>query len=301
MPQQAIVSKPILSDVLSKEELRALSQTSNMKAALILTCNWLLMAFAFAIAIIWPNPVTILLGVILLAGRQLSLSVLMHDCAHHAFFTEKKVDDFVGRWLTGGPMNICVFAYRDYHLRHHQHGGTALDPDRIMTDQYPVSRASIKRKFKRDLTGQTGFRDTVVKFKNFQFKQSSPWLVFHLSLIAGLLIVGAPWAYLMWWAAEIFVYPALMRLRQIGEHGVAQNRDSLDARDNTNTTIATWWERLLITPNNVNFHTEHHYFAAVPSYNLPKLHRILSSRGFYKGFDCVTPDFKGVLRKAVRP
>ena len=300
MPQQPIVSKVILSDVLSKEELRAYSRPSNVKAGLILAGNWLLIIAIFAMVVVWPNPITVLLGVLLLAGRQLSLSVLMHDCSHHAFFTTKRLNEFFGRWFTGGPINICVRAYRDYHVSHHQHAGTPGDPDRIFTEKYPVSRASLKRKFIRDFTGQTGFRDTIVKLKNGGWSQTFPWAVFHIALITILTMAGAPWAYLMWWAGELLIYPALMRLRQIGEHGIAQDRNSRDARDNTGTTLASWWERLLVAPNNVNFHAEHHLFAAVPSYNLPDLHRTLHSRGYYKGFESVTDSYSAVLKKAIR-
>ena len=92
----------------------------------------------------------------------------------------------------------------------------------------------------------------------------------------------------------------LTRVRQIGEHGVAIDRDSLDPRDNTSTTLASWWERLFIAPNQVNYHLEHHHFAAVPGYNLPRLHRLLASRGYYRDHDCISHGYLDVLKRAVR-
>ena len=289
-----------LSDVLSKDELRALNRKSDLRAAASLAFTWALIIGAFAMAIIWPNPLTILLGVLLLGGRQLALGVINHDCAHHSFFKSPKVNEFVGHYIVGAPMNISLPAYRAYHLKHHKYAGTPDDPDIVFVKNYPVSKDSIKRKFLRDLTGRTGFRDTMMKLKNFKLKRNWPWLTFHVLLLGILTAVGAPWAYLMWWVAELCIYPAIVRLRQIGEHGAAPDRTSLDPRLNTGTTVAPFWQRVFLAPNDVNYHLEHHYLAAVPPYNLPKLHRLLKSRGFYEGIPCIATGYGDVLRKAVR-
>lgn len=289
-----------LSDVLSKDELNLLRQKSDLKALVTLVWNWALIAAAFAIAIVWPNPLTVLLGVLILAGRQLGLGIINHDCAHHAFFKSKAVDDFVGHWIAGAPMNISLAAYRAYHLKHHQYAGTPDDPDIVFVKNYPVPGESLKRKFIRDFTGQTGFRDTMRKVRNFKLSRNYPWLGFHILLLGTLTLAGAPWAYLMWWAAEIFVYPAIVRLRQIGEHGTALDRTSREARLNTGTTNAPFWQRVFVAPNNVNFHLEHHLLAHIPPYNLRRMHNILVSRGFYDGVDCISKDYADVLRRAVR-
>ncbi|MAI89170.1 fatty acid desaturase family protein [Ponticaulis sp.] len=289
-----------LSDVLTRDELRELSKKSDIRALSSLMWTWALIVAAFAMAIVWTNPLTIILGIALLGGRQLALGVINHDCAHHAFFKSQKVDEFVGHYIVGAPMNISLHAYRAYHLKHHKHAGTPNDPDIGFVKNYPVSKSSIQRKFIRDFTGQTGFRETVMKIRKFKLSRNWPWLTFHVLLLATLTAVGAPWAYLMWWVAELCVFPAIVRLRQIGEHGTAPDRTSLDPRLNTGTTVAPFWQRIFLAPNDVNYHLEHHYLAAVPPYNLPKLHRILASRGFYEGIPCIATGYGDVLRKAVR-
>lgn len=290
-----------LSGALSKDELRALRRKSDLRAGLSLAWTWGLIAFAFAIAVIWPNPLTILFGIILLGGRQLALGVINHDCAHHAFFKNPKVDDFVGHWICGAPMNISLPVYRAYHLKHHKYAGTPDDPDIGFVKNYPVSRDSLRRKFIRDLTGQTGFRDTLRKIRNFRFSRQWQWPAFHIALLGILTAAGAPWAYLMWWAGEIFIYPAIVRLRQIGEHGTAQDRTQLDARLNTGTTVAPLWQRVFIAPNDVNYHLEHHMFASIPPYNLGRMHRLLAARGYYDGYECISRGYGDVIRRAVRP
>lgn len=224
----------------------------------------------------------------------------MHDCAHRALFRTPWLNDWVGDWIGGAAVDVPLALYRDYHLKHHKHAGTDQDPDQGLVKGYPVTRASLKRKFLRDFTGQTAMKELAFLWRAPTLGAKAPFLLFQLVLFAALFAAGAPWAILLWWAARIFVYPAIMRLRNIGEHGVALDRYDVEPRRNTHTTLARWWERLTVAPNNVNFHLEHHMFAAVPPYHLPRLHKLLKERGYYEGFDCFSRGYSAMLAKAVR-
>src|SRR5207244_4038949 len=70
-----------------------------------------------------------------------------------------------------------------------------------------------------------------------------------------------------------------------------------DPLRNTRTTLARWWERLLLAPNRVNYHLEHHLVMTVPHYNLPRMHRLLRARGVLEDA-CVTRGYLDVLRPA---
>lgn len=288
------------TDVLTREELASLKRSSDLVGVWTLVFNWGVIAAAFAMAIVWPNPLTILAAIVIIAGRQLGLGIITHDCAHNALFRTRWLNEFAGHWLTAVPMNSSLPLYRDYHLKHHRYAGTPDDPDRVFVKDYPVTPETLKRKFARDLTGRTGFRDLAMQLKRFRLAKQWPWLVFHAGLLAVLTLAGAPWAYALWWAAQLFVYPAIMRLRQIGEHGVVPDRGDLDPRRNTATTLARWWERLLVAPNNVHYHLEHHLAAGIPAHNLHRMHRLLRDRGFYDGFDCISHGYADVVRRAVR-
>ena len=65
-----------LSEALTKEELRDLSTPSDVKAIISLAFNWALIVAAFAVPIIWTNPLTIFAAIIFLGGRQLGLGIL---------------------------------------------------------------------------------------------------------------------------------------------------------------------------------------------------------------------------------
>ena len=289
-----------LSEAITREELRAFSEASDMRAFLETAWHLSLIVAAFALVIVWPNPLTAMLAVLLLAGRQQAAGVIGHDCAHRAFFRTPWLNEVVGQWIVGGAIHLPLAGYRDVHLKHHKHAGTDDDPDLWMVDKYPVEPASFRRKIIRDVTGQTGVRDVFAKFRNPSWSAHGAWAAFHVALLVGLFAANALWAYPLWWVAEIFVYPLIFRLRQIAEHGVAAKRDSLDPRDNTNTTLVSWWERLFIAPANVNYHLEHHLFAATPPYRLAEVHKMLADRGYYKDHDCISRGYADVIRRAVR-
>ena len=289
-----------LSEILSKDDLRDLRSKSNFRAAIMLSVNWLMVLMAFSLFILWPNLLSFIAATLILAGRQLGLGILVHECAHKSFFETEKINNFVGHWLCGAVVNVPLLAYREYHLTHHQYAGTDQDPDKVFVDKYPVERASLKRKIIRDISGQTGYRDALTKISQFKWSKNHPWVISHLLMFAILTLIGAPWAYALWWAAEIFVLPLLVRLRQIGEHGVADDRSNRSPRLNTGTTLVSWWERVLVAPNYVNYHVEHHQFASIPCYRLPSLHNKLKDGGYFDGYDCIAQGYSDVLKRAVQ-
>lgn len=290
-----------LSDVLTDTEIRPFNRRSDLRAWWMVLCNVALIVLAFALPALWLNPLTIIVAVLLLGGRQLGLAVIYHDCSHGVFFRTRWLNDAVGHWFAGGLLNTSMYAYRAYHLKHHRFAGTPEDPDLALANSYPASRDSLKRKLSRDLTGRTGWKSTLSQLKRLRPVRNVPFLLTHALLFGALWFAGFVWGYLLWWVAYIFVYHVILRLRFIAEHGVAPDRLSPDARENTATTLLSWWERLLIGPNFVNYHLEHHLSAAVPCYHLPALHRALAERNFFARHDCLSRGYIDVLRKAVRP
>lgn len=290
-----------LSDVLTASEIQPFLRRSDARAGLMLVVNLTLIAAAFALPALWLNPLTILLSLLILGGRQLGLAVIYHDCAHGVFFRTRALHDLVGHWLCGGLMNTSMYAYRSYHLKHHRFAGTEKDPDLGIALAYPTSRESMKRKIVRDLSGRTGLKAIRAQLARLGLKRNAPFLASHAALLTALTLAGIAWTYVLWWIAYAFVHQLITRLRFMGEHGVALDRLSADARENTCTTEVAWWERLFIAPNYVNYHLEHHLSAAVPCYRLAALHALLVEKGFFEGFDCISRGYRDVLAKAVRP
>jgi fatty acid desaturase len=285
---------------LSQDELHSLRARSDTVAVWRVAANYALIALGFGIFIVWPNPVTFLLGAMIQGGSILGLAVLNHDAAHMGLFKTRSLNRPVARWLLAGPSLGDYDSYKTGHLKHHRYAGTTDDPDIPFVQGYPTSAASMRRKFTRDLTGQTGVRDLLYLIKSSTLKKRLPFFISHAVLIALLMAAGSIWAYSQWWVGFIFVYPAVMRIRVMAEHGAVEQLIDDDPRRNTRTTLANPMERLFIAPNFVNFHCEHHVLAGISGHKLPELHRLLRDRGFYKEHPhAIEKGYLNVLKRCI--
>src|SRR3546814_10136471 len=97
-------------------------------------------------------------------SSDLGLAILMHDAAHGALHPNRKINNFLGQWLTGAAVGSDLIAYRTYHLQHHKYTQQPEDPDLSLSKPFPTTRASLWRKALRDLTGQTFFKQRVEQF-----------------------------------------------------------------------------------------------------------------------------------------
>src|SRR5690606_23602777 len=89
--------------VINRDELKELLIKSDLKAFLILAFNWIVIILCFLTAHLSSNPAVWIIAAIILAGRQLGLAILMHDCAHDGFFKTKWMNRFFGKWFCAAP------------------------------------------------------------------------------------------------------------------------------------------------------------------------------------------------------
>jgi fatty acid desaturase len=284
---------------LSKDDIIRFTAKSDLQAWRLVLGNWLMIAAIFALVGAYPNSLVIALAMVLLAGRQLGLSVLMHEAGHHTLFATRRLNEVVGQWLCAAPVFNDLPAYARGHLEHHRKAGSREDPDLPNYAAYPVSRASFRRKVVRDLSGQTGmkllgfiFRGASGVMSRESREGSRPLqrqLLAQLLLFLALQAAGIGWAYLIWLGTYLTVFMLIIRIRQVAEHAAVPDLYNPDPRMNTRTVEAPWWQRLVFAPNGVNYHLEHHFMASVPCYRLAALHKHLKRCGALDG----VPAFSG--------
>ena len=282
---------------IDKQELRALTTANNWHASYVVAVNVALVAAGFALPALWHHPVAWILASVLLAGRALGFAILMHDTAHLSFFTSRSVNQWMGKWVFGALPNVPYAAYRRGHLEHHRTAGTGADPDLAFVSGYPATRASLARKFLRDVSGVNGIKGIIYQFQPTDRGALYPFFVMHVLIVAVLWGLGVPEVYACWWLGQLFVFPLLVRLRVMGEHGGVPDHMDRDPRRNTATTLAGPFARLLVVPNFVNYHVEHHLAATVPGYKLPALHVALRQRDFFEGAEGLEQSFWLVIRR----
>lgn len=304
-----------VTEKFSREEIQGFCQRSNFQAWLAFVVTWGIIVFAFVIVALWPNPLTVLLALILLGGRQLGLGALMHECGHGSLFKTKALNQWVGKWLAAAPVFYRIDDYMKNHLEHHRKIGSQDDPDLHRYQRYPVSPASLKRKVIRDLSGKTTWNYFRIVFavnkisyvdednrKRFSFKQllvrfHAP-IITNLFLLSVLTVFGTPWLYLLWLASYFSFYMVFSRIRNLAEHAAVPELFNDDPLMNTRTTLPSWWECLTFAPNSVCYHLEHHLVPSVPKYRLAEFHRALRSRGMLESAD-ISLGYLQVVRKLV--
>jgi fatty acid desaturase len=299
-----------VSDILTGDEIAALRRRSNWVGAALVLHAWALILGAMAVFALWPNPLTFLAATMVIGGRQLGIAILMHDAAHGLLFANRRVNDWVGQWLCAYPVATDLHLYRPYHLTHHRRTQQADDPDLVLSAPFPITRASLRRKIIRDLTGVTGFQRRKAQFREAWGpaelsrgerirrlgSRLGGALIVNLVLFAGLASLGYWWLYpLLWLLPMLTWYQLVSRIRNIAEHAVVPDND--DPLRNTRTTLASPLVRLLLAPYWVNYHLEHHLLIFVPCWQLPAAHRLLLAKGFGARME-LRRSYREVLRLA---
>ena len=295
---------------LPKEVVHSLTRRSAWRASAAVLHDFAVIAIAIAIALyFWPNPLVVLLAVIVVGTRQHALFVIAHDAAHYLLYERRSLNDAVGRaCATVQGLSMCT--YRVIHRLHHNNLYGELDPDTALHGGYPRGRGYLIRKLLKDLSGLTAWKtyayflggapalntatnvamrpldDTSSKLREEARRDRNVVIAFHVVLLVVFAWSGYLVQYLVLWVLPLVtVVQAILRLRAIAEHGATTDFSSPLTAARTNTGPA--WLAWLIFPHQVNYHIEHHLYASVPHYNLPRLHREMLARGVLQGAEVV--------------
>ena len=159
------------NEIFAREEWAALTRVSLWHGLWLALHAWLIVALITGgTALLWQwhwlaGLITTPLAIALVGGRQLGLSILMHEAAHGLLHPKRKINNFAGQWLTGAATGSDLHSYRTYHLTHHRFTQQPEDPDLGLSQAFPTTPASMRRKIIRDLTGQTFLKQRGNQFR----------------------------------------------------------------------------------------------------------------------------------------
>jgi fatty acid desaturase len=290
------------ADMLSRDEIRGLTRSSNAAGALAIAWSWLGVVASFAALAAWPHPLVFAAVVVILGGRQLALVILMHEAAHGTLFRARCGNEHLTDWLCARPMWGDTARYRRHHLKHHGHTGTERDPDLGLALARPMTRRSLARKIARDLLGPTGVRrviglamidaellvfdvgGSIRRAPRGPFAHHARALARHVwrpalanaVMLGALWLAGCPWVFVAWVVAYLSPFSLFLRVRSLAEHACMDRGP--DPLRNTRTTTAGVLARITVAPLHVNYHLEHHLLPTVPWFRLPALGRLLAAR-----------------------
>lgn len=298
--QQCEVSSNLQDDPASAfkylaPDIRRLSQPVPWRAVTAIGYDWALIIACFVVSLNIGSPFVWFLSALIISGRQHALLIIMHD-ASHRLLTNKSLGVLISNLFCSWPLFIETEGYRVNHIPHHRYLNTEKDPDllrkldRESEWDFPMEKKRLLKMFLRDLAGG-GLIDNLRAMKKMgankqQVTRDSKQVIskvgkiFYYGLVCSIITYVELWeAVLLLWLFPVFIFlPLFLRVRAIAEHFGLEGKSEIKL---TRNYFGPWWERALFYPHNINYHLDHHVFATVPFYNLPKLHKLLMKNDEY--------------------
>ena len=212
------------------------------------------------------------------------LFAAQHECNHYTAFRTRWVNDVVNR-ITAFVLLYPRSYERWFHFEHHRHTQDwERDPELMNRQPYTLSSYLLY------LFGVTYWSNLLARlWRNARGKVSggyftgaqrrhivleARWHVAGYAAVAAVSVAFESWAAVTLWLAPMLSTKVLHQVQNLSEHTGLTHE--LDTAHNTRT-IATW-PILRWMGWNMQYHTAHHTYPAVPFHRLPELHAELERR-----------------------
>ncbi|OUR95374.1 hypothetical protein A9Q84_16185 [Halobacteriovorax marinus] len=284
---------------LDRETLKKFTTLSTFKGVGFILLDYIMIAAMIYTAIRIGHWAGYLIAIPLIANRQHSLLIQMHDAAHENISKNKKLNDLVGEVLTAWPMFIRMESYRTIHNKHHSFTNTKKDPDYI-EERFPQSREKIIPMLLKDILGLGIFG----QFKNMKrlkapitLRTKIARLVFFTTLVATITYFGVWKHYLLLWIVPLFTWlKFILHIRSIADHSGPDLQ--LKAHPfNTRTIVPSLFDRLFLAPRNCSYHMAHSIYARVPNYNLKACHKEIMKLEVFQKESRITMGYHNLMKE----
>lgn len=284
-----------LTDALPTDRLRAdgrplgnlrdeLYRVPNLANAMHVVGVWVQSVGVIALAAWWGHPLGWVVAFAMSGRGMVRFAILMHEAAHRLLFSNKSVNDWVGRWLLAYPSFTPIEAYRRSHMAHHREEFGPREPDIAFYRGYPLPAVSWWRKMRRDAFGNSGWKNLRALLMAVRSSAARPVALriigTQVAMFALLWIVGGHWWTwpVFWLLPWMTIWRVLNRLRAVAEHGGLGASE--DRRLTTHHVHQSVFARSIVVPFNTGYHLAHHVDSGVPFSKLPALQRELEDAGY---------------------
>jgi fatty acid desaturase len=288
--------------LIEAKRLRSLSQRSDLRGALQLGSHAAaLVATGIALKLSWGTLWAV--PAFMLHGTLLSfLYAGQHEMSHATVFRTRGLNEAFGR-----AIGFLMLYPRDFdqlqHFAHHRYTQDWARDGELERPRYTL------RSFLLWVSGPTYWYSRIRRIFRFAAgivtegyirEAERPGLIRearrHLAgyaVIAGVSVATGSWAAVTYWLAPLLLMKWTHQLQNVIEHfGLTHADDTwINTRSTRTNTLMRWvcW--------NMQYHTAHHTYPAVPFHALPELHRELVAR---TGTEPPSMSYLGFMRASVR-
>ncbi len=280
------------------KQVRALYGLDNWHGPLALASDYIVIGLAI-LACVQFGWIAYPFAVIIIGSRQRALATITHEASHRTLMTNTKLNDILGKYMSGYLIGVLFNAYQESHVKsHHGHfGHEEEDADyKYMRDmgvyedcsqaQYTWNILIRPLLFLR-LPSYLGFllRDRLLAIRSDEGRREAiNMAVFWAGLLALIVYLGVAWEFVLYW-----VIPFLTAFQIIGwyielsEHAPMMGV-GLDIHMSRNRN-SHWLEHALTGVHGECYHLAHHLWARVPFWKLKQLNEILRQDRAYREHD----------------
>jgi fatty acid desaturase len=289
--------RPYRASLLSREQLRALTQLRPAIAVKDTVIGWLWILAAWVTVALHPSWLVVAIAVVVVGTSYYALLIVGHDGLHRRLFESAERSDFWNDLFIMGPIGAITRINRANHIEHHRATCLPHDPDR---HKYLHDHKEGTLPFAFFLSGlQNLYRSLANIFfssgrsnqgsagkERYRSRDLALLLGWQVTLIAGLTYWIGWWAYPVLWLVPVYLFAYRADLvRVFCEHAMLMPDLEADERKRLITYTSSWLERRFFAPHNMNFHAAHHLWPSVPYYNLPEADRLIRDWIARKGRD----------------
>ena len=202
-------------------------------------------------------------------------AILGHEAAHKLLFTNKRWNDWVGRWVVAYPSFVPLDAYRRGHFSHHkdEFGPGRARPQPLQ--RLPDHRGELPAEDVARRARHLGLEEPQGPAARVQEQGRPPHRDAHRRDAAAADRGGDRDRALVALPAAVArpVADVVARDQPAAVDRRARWHDALEGpRQTTHHVRQTWLARFWMVPLNTGWHLAHHVDMGVPWRNLPKLH-----------------------------
>lgn len=265
--------------------------------------------FAYPVVVAWAavtvdHPLGWIAAFLLMGAYFQRALTLFHEAAHRLLFSNRTANDWVGERIIGAlAFGDGSDAYRKAHANHHRDEFGPKEPDFLLYADYPISRASFRRKLLRDAVGISGWKNLKPVFVGLtrpgRRARALRFLGAQLLVFVLYALSGHPWLYLFLWLLPWMTYWRVAnRLRALAEHAGMTRSD--DRRRTTHHIRQGFLARHVFLSQGIGFHLAHHVDSGIPMAHLPTLQQALEEDGYLPP-EQIHPSYRAFWRTLVEP